>query len=182
MCLLMSYTTILLPIKFLRPHLDLLLPQLQWLWNVKTTSAQACEQLLNIVIIVYRICFNFRDGQVTKVRGSTKAQAKELVGLEICGWEKCQVHGWWGEFWVVKTWFSHSFHNSPSTTRKVGFVNNCSYQEVEAKCWSEEWEETHVVKLRWLVVFKPNNDPPFCFSIHIYSFVLGVRSAYFQES
>ena len=57
------------------------------------------------------------------------------------------------------------FHNSPSPTMKVGFVNNYSYQEVEARYWSEEWEETHVVKLRWLVVFKTNNEPVFCFSI-----------------
>ena len=58
------------------------------------TMTVKCENYLcpSLLVAAFKHCncsvqnmFNFRDGQVTKVRGSTKAEAKELVGLEIYG-------------------------------------------------------------------------------------------------
>ena len=37
---------------------------------------------------------------------------------------------------------------------------------VEARGFDKEWEETHVVKLRWLVPAIPNSESSFCLSIN----------------
>ena len=38
---------------------------------------------------------------------------------------------------------------------------------VEAKGWDEDWEETHVVKLRWLETCIPDNESSFCSSKNV---------------
>ena len=38
---------------------------------------------------------------------------------------------------------------------------------VEARGWDEDWEETHVVKLRWLITCNPDIKSSFCYSMNV---------------